>query len=65
MKILLADDHQLVRAGLVLVLQQMEEGVSLLEAGTGREAVDVAKANPDIDLVLMDLDLPDGSGWMP
>ncbi|MFC1673631.1 response regulator [Pseudomonadota bacterium] len=62
MKILLADDHQLVRAGLVLVLQQMEDGVALLEAGTGREAVGVAKANPDIDLVLMDLDLPDGSG---
>lgn len=62
MKILLADDHQLVRAGLVLVLKQMEDGVELVEAGTGREAIAQAGAHPDLDLVLMDLDLPDGSG---
>lgn len=62
MKILLADDHKLVRAGLVLVLKQMEDGVELLEAGTGREAIDIFKSNADLDLVLMDLDLPEGSG---
>ncbi|HEY9163494.1 MAG TPA: response regulator transcription factor [Magnetovibrio sp.] len=62
MKILLADDHKLVRAGLVLVLKQMQDGVELLEAGTGREAVSQADKHADLDLVLMDLDLPDGSG---
>ena len=62
MKILLVDDHKLVRAGLVLVLQQMEEGVELIEAGTGREAIETAAAHPDINLILMDLDLPEGSG---
>lgn len=62
MKILLVDDHKLVRAGLVLVLKQMEEGLELLEAGTGREAVERADGDGDIDLVLMDLDLPEGSG---
>ena len=62
MKILLVDDHKLVRAGLVLVLQQMEEGVELIEAGTGREAIETAAAQPDINLILMDLDLPEGSG---
>lgn len=62
MKILLVDDHKLVRAGLVLVLKQMEDGVELLEAGTGREAIELASANPDINLILMDLDLPEGSG---
>lgn len=62
MKILLVDDHKLVRAGLVLVLKQMEDGVELLEAGTGREAIEMAQSSPDIDLVLMDLDLPEGSG---
>lgn len=40
----------------------MEEGVELLEAGTGREAIKQAEGAPDIDLVLMDLDLPEGSG---
>lgn len=62
MKILLADDHKLVRAGLVLVLKQMQNGVELLEAGTGREAISLVDAHTDIDLVLMDLDLPDGTG---
>lgn len=62
MKILLADDHKLVRAGLVLVLKQMQDGVELLEAGTSLEAVTLAEENKDLDLVLMDLDLPDGSG---
>ena len=62
MKILLADDHKLVRAGLVLVLKQMETGIEILEAGTGREAVALAETHDDIDLVLMDLDLPEGSG---
>lgn len=62
MKILLADDHKLVRAGLVLVLKQMDEGIELLEAGSGREAIEVAENHDDIDLVLMDLDLPEGNG---
>ena len=62
MKILLVDDHKLVRAGLVLVLKQMEDGIELLEAGTGREAIELALATPSLDLVLMDLDLPEGSG---
>ncbi len=62
MKILLVDDHKLVRAGLVLVLKQMEDGVELLEAGTGREAIELANGASDLDLVLMDLDLPGGSG---
>ncbi|MEG3620017.1 response regulator transcription factor [Magnetovibrio sp. PR-2] len=62
MKILLVDDHKLVRAGLVLVLKQMEEGIELIEAGTGREAIETAGAHPDINLILMDLDLPEGSG---
>ncbi len=62
MKILLVDDHKLVRAGLVLVLKQMEDGVELLEAGTAREAVALSETHSDLSLVLMDLDLPDGSG---
>jgi len=63
MKILLVDDHKLVRAGLVLVLQQMEPGVELLEAGTGREGIELVHGSADLDLVLMDLDLPGGSGF--
>ncbi|MBF0248221.1 MAG: response regulator transcription factor [Alphaproteobacteria bacterium] len=62
MKILLVDDHKLVRTGLALVLKEMEPGIVLFEAGGANEGVELAKATPDLDLVLMDLDLPDGSG---
>ncbi|PCI38475.1 MAG: DNA-binding response regulator [Rhodospirillaceae bacterium] len=62
MKILLADDHKLVRTGLVLVLKQMENSVEILEAGTGQEAIEMALGNSGIDLILMDLDLPEGNG---
>lgn len=62
MKILLADDHKLVRAGLALVLKQMDDSVELIEAGTGREAVQLADAHADLDMILMDIDLPEGSG---
>lgn len=62
MKFLLVDDHKLVRAGLALVLKQMDDGVKLIEAGTGREAIVAIDGTPDLDLVLMDIDLPEGSG---
>ncbi len=62
MKILLVDDHKLVRAGLVLVLKEMEGEAEVLEAGTGRDAIVMAAQNGDLDLVLMDLNLPEGSG---
>ncbi len=65
MRILIADDHKLFRAGLVLVLQQLGDDLELLEAGTGNEAVAMASGasgKPKPDVVLLDLDLPDSSG---
>ncbi len=37
-------------------------GINTLRASTGKEAVDICKSNKDIDLVLMDIRLPDFNG---
>ena len=58
-RLLLADDHPVVRAGLRAVLET-EDGMTVVaEAATAEEAVRVA-ADGDVDVVLMDLQFRDG-----
>ena len=60
-RVLLVDDHEVIRVGLRTVLGQTQ-GVTIVgEAGTMAEAIQQAqKLKPDV--VLMDVRLPDGSG---
>lgn len=61
-RILLVDDHMLVRAGLRAVLELQDDFEIVAEAATIDEAVDRARIG-DLDLALMDLqfgDKPDG-----
>lgn len=62
MKILVVDDHALVREGLHQVLKGLDENVSVLQAGTCAQAFAIADAHPDLDLVLLDYHLPDMTG---
>lgn len=56
-RVLLADDHELVREGLRTVLAQEPEFEVVGDAGTGEQAVELARAlRPDV--VLMDLVMP-------
>ncbi len=60
-RVLLADDHDLLRAGLRLLLGTME-GVEVVgEAANGREAVELSR-RLEPDIVLMDLMMPELSG---
>lgn len=60
-RILLADDHAVLREGLRLILDGQPDLTVVGEAATGAEAVRQARAlQPDI--VLMDLTMPDGGG---
>ena len=61
MKILICDDHKIVREGLRQILQQLE-GVTLIsEASDGNEALIILKSDI-FDVVLLDISLPDKSG---
>ena len=60
-RVLLVDDHEVIRVGLRTVLGQ-NQGVTVVgEAGTMADAIEQAqKLRPDV--ILMDVRLPDGSG---
>jgi len=53
MRILLADDHTLVRAGIRLLLEKMRAGIEIVgEAANGREALELIRSTmPDIVLI--------------
>jgi DNA-binding NarL/FixJ family response regulator len=58
MKILVVDDHALIRIALRGVLGGLDRDVTVLEASDCRGAFDLIEAQPDLDLVLLDLNLP-------
>lgn len=63
MKILVCDDHALFREGVMIALREMEGGVELLEAADAAQALALAREHADLDLVLLDLQMPDTDGW--
>jgi DNA-binding NarL/FixJ family response regulator len=62
MKLLLVDDHALLRDGLALVMAQEFAGLQLLQASGLAETEALLQRDPDVRLVLLDLGLPDGDG---
>lgn len=60
-RVLLADNHTLVRAGLRALLQNIEGIQVVAEAGDGREALRLIAAHQP-DVVLMDVAMPEMNG---
>lgn len=60
-KILIVEDDMSSRLYLNKILERT--GLLLLNAGDGQEAVDIAFNNPDIDIILMDIQLPVMDGY--
>jgi DNA-binding NarL/FixJ family response regulator len=63
MKVLVVDDHPLIREALRNVVAELDPQLELLESADSAGALRIAAAHPDIDLVLLDLNLPDSEGF--
>jgi DNA-binding NarL/FixJ family response regulator len=61
MKVLLADDHRIVREGLKSLLQSQPDLEVVAEAADGRQAVEMAR-NLSPDVVVMDVAMPQLNG---
>src|ERR1700756_4850983 len=61
LRILIADDHELVRRGVRALLSSKPGWVVCAEAATGREAVTMAEEQKP-DIVVMDISMPDLNG---
>lgn len=61
LRLLVVDDHEIVRQGLVALLERRPEFSVVAQAGTVAEAIAAARRHQP-DLVVMDVRLPDGSG---
>lgn len=62
MRIILADDHDLIRDTLEVYLQKLDTKVDVLHAATLAQALEAAKGALDTTLVLLDLRMPGMNG---
>jgi DNA-binding NarL/FixJ family response regulator len=63
MKFLVIDDHALIREALRNVLGELKGGATVLEAADHAQAMHALRDHPDLDLILLDLGLPDRDGF--
>jgi DNA-binding NarL/FixJ family response regulator len=61
-KILIADDHPLFRDAIKSIIVESFPGYELLETSNLDEAIGLVDDNPDIDLILLDLNMPGMDG---
>jgi two-component system, NarL family, invasion response regulator UvrY len=61
MNILIADDHAIVRKGLVQLLREGYPSVEICEAVNSAEAIEMAKKN-NFDVILLDISMPGRNG---
>jgi DNA-binding NarL/FixJ family response regulator len=63
MKILLIDDHALIREALRGVVKELKDDAVIIEASNGQQAMRLVDEHPDLGLILLDLNLPDRNGF--
>jgi len=61
-KVMLVDDHAFLRDALAEVMVRAFPGVQVLQAGNLQGATVLLEVHRDVDLLLLDLQLPDGDG---
>ena len=60
-KVIIADDSDFVRDGMKIILDVDDEFEVIGTAGTGKEAIELARKNPP-DIFLMDIQMPEMDG---
>lgn len=63
MKILVIDDHVLIRQAMQGVLKKLKRDAVVLNAPNCKQAMQIVASDPDISLILLDLTLPDRDGF--
>ena len=63
MKILIVDDHALFREGLCHLLKKLDQQIQIHEAYNADIALSIIANHPDLDLVLLDLNMPGKNGF--
>ncbi|HYX07005.1 MAG TPA: ATP-binding protein, partial [Bacteroidales bacterium] len=61
LKILIAEDDEVSRKYLLLLIN--DSGAEILEAETGIETIEICRQNNDLDLILMDIQMPGLNGY--
>jgi len=60
-KVLIAEDDETSEAFLKVIVKKLSKEV--LTASNGLDAINVCRQNPDIDLILMDIQMPEMNGY--
>jgi two-component system nitrate/nitrite response regulator NarL len=62
MKLLIVDDHAVLREGLAALLQQIGPDTTVVQARDANEAITLLGGHPDLDVVVLDLMMPGMNG---
>jgi DNA-binding NarL/FixJ family response regulator len=62
-KILVVDNHPLIRSAMREVLKEVNGDATVLEAASCSQAMQVIAEHPDLELILLDVNLPDRDGF--
>ncbi len=60
-KVLIVDDHSIVRTGIKLVLTEISKSIQCYSASNKEEAFAVLKEQSDFDLIILDVNIPNYS----
>lgn len=63
MKVLIVDDHALIREALHSVLKQLNREAVIFQASNSQQAMRIVEEHPDISFILLDINLPDRDGF--
>jgi DNA-binding SARP family transcriptional activator/CheY-like chemotaxis protein len=63
MKVLVVDDHALIREAAHAVLKRLKRKTVVLEASDSRQAIEIVEKHPDLSLILLDIKLPERDGF--